>query len=113
MTVDADCGGESPCLAHLLGRGRDIDDHHDIEEFVRHVSRQVAMDDLLGPIFAAAQVDWNEHIERLTAFWARQLLGEPGSVGNPLGPHRPLHQHTVFTDAHDARRVADEHAGAA
>ena len=36
------------------------------------------MDDLLGPIFDAAHVDWPGHIETVTAFWMEQLFGTQG-----------------------------------
>ena len=61
------------------------------------------MDDLLGPIFSAAQVDWPTHIATLTDFWAWQLLGQRGYDGNPLRAHEPIHRRCPFADAHFAR----------
>ena len=58
------------------------------------------MDDLLGPIFAAAHVDWSVHIPKLIDFWAWQLLGEPGYERNPLRAHEPVHARTPFGDEH-------------
>jgi hemoglobin len=72
-------------------------------EFVRDFYRQVAMDDILGPVFAAAHVDWSAHIPKLADFWAKQLLGEPGYDGNPLRAHEPIHTRTPFTDVHYER----------
>jgi hemoglobin len=72
-------------------------------EFVRDFYRQVAMDDILGPVFAAAHVDWSAHIPKLADFWAKQLLGEHGYDGNPLRAHEPIHTRTPFTDAHYER----------
>ena len=61
------------------------------------------MDELLGPIFEAAHVDWPSHIDTLTAFWAWQLLGEQGYEGNPLRAHEPVHEVTPFADEHFER----------
>jgi hemoglobin len=58
------------------------------------------MDELLGPVFAAAHVDWPGHIETLTDFWSWQLLGERGYEGNPLRVHEPIHERTPLGDAH-------------
>jgi hemoglobin len=72
----------------------------DIERLVVAFYRYAAMDELLGPVFRAAHVDWPGHIDTLTDFWAWQLLGERGYVGNPLRAHEPSHARTPFTDAH-------------
>ena len=87
----------------------------DVELLVRSFYRYAAMDELLGPIFAAAHVDWDAHIATLTDFWSWQLLGEPGYTGNPLRAHEPVHARTPFTDAHFERwlelftSTVDEH----
>lgn len=44
-------------------------------------------DDLLGPVFAVI-TDWPPHIDRITAFWTRTLLGVGRYEGNPLAEHR-------------------------
>jgi len=74
----------------------DLDTRERIFHLVRDFYRQVAMDDLLGPVFAAAHVDWSAHIPKLTDFWAKQLLGEPGYDGNPLRAHEPVHARRPF-----------------
>lgn len=81
----------------------DISTRDDVELLVRSFYRYAAMDELLGPIFRAADVNWPAHIETLTGFWSWQLLGEPGYVGNPLRAHEPAHQVTPFADAHFER----------
>lgn len=71
---------------------------------VRRFYADVAMDDLLGPVFEdVAQVDWSEHLPKLTAFWARALLGEPGYSGNPFRSHAEVHAQAPFTPAHFRR----------
>jgi hemoglobin len=74
----------------------DLDSRDRIVEFVRDFYRQVAMDDLLGPVFARAHVDWAAHIPKLVDFWAWQLLGEPRYDGNPLRAHEPAHARDPF-----------------
>ena len=46
------------------------------------------LDPLLGPVFAAAISDWPPHIETITAFWARAMLGQPGYNGNAFAKHQ-------------------------
>lgn len=71
---------------------------------VRRFYADVAMDDLLGPMFNdIAQVDWSEHLPKLTAFWCRALLGQQGYVGNPFRAHAEIHQRQPFTPAHFRR----------
>jgi hemoglobin len=65
--------------------------------------RAAAMDDLLGPIFHAAHVDWSVHIPKLVEFWAWQLFGERGYRGNPLRAHEPAHARTPFRAEHYER----------
>ncbi len=86
-----------------LAKRADLTDRTDIELLVRSFYRYAAMDELLGPIFSAAHVDWPSHIDTLTEFWAWQLLGERGYVGNPLRAHEPIHERTPFADAHFER----------
>lgn len=88
--------------AELANRG-DLTDRSDIEFLVRSFYRYAAMDELLGPVFSAARVDWPSHIETLTCFWAWQLLGQRGYEGNPLRAHEPVHARTPFADAHYER----------
>lgn len=81
-------------------RGRDLDDVVEIEEFVRRFYRDVAQDDLLGPIFNdVAHVDWAEHLPKLVAYWSRNLLGVPGYMGNPFRAHLSVHRKQSFTTA--------------
>lgn len=100
----SELGGEAPCALHRVEPWRpDLETRADIERLVRSFYRQAAMDDLLGPVFAAAHVDWPGHIATLTDFWAWQLLGERGYDGNPLRAHEPVHRRTPFTGEHYER----------
>lgn len=71
---------------------------------VRRFYQDVAQDGLLGPMFNdVAQVDWSEHLPKLTAFWCRALLGESGYAGNPFRAHSDVHRQAPFTSAHFRR----------
>ena len=86
-----------------MAAAADIAGRDDVELLVRAFYRDAATDDLLGPIFEAAAVDWPAHIDKLTDFWAWQLLGAPGYDGNPLRAHEPIHAQVPFRAAHFAR----------
>ena len=75
----------------------------DVELLVRSFYRYAAMDELLGPIFTAAHVNWDAHVATLTDFWSWQLLGERGYNGQPLRAHEPVHERTPFADEHYER----------
>jgi hemoglobin len=83
---------------------RDLDDEVEIAELVRRFYADVSQDALLGPVFEdVAQVDWSEHLPKLTAFWCRTLLGLPGYAGNPFQAHREVHERSPFTARHFER----------
>ena len=97
-----DEGGDPACWAHL-GERQDVATRRDVELLVRTFYRAAAMDDLLGPVFAAAEVDWPHHLATVADFWMWQLLGVRGYEGNPLRAHEPIDRVMPFTDAHFAR----------
>ncbi len=71
---------------------------------VRRFYSDVAQDDLLGPMFNdVAEVDWSEHLPKLTAFWCRALFGTPGYEGNPFKAHQNVNAKRAFTFAHFER----------
>lgn len=102
MTRRIDEGGEAPCFAHLSST-TDIAGRVDLRRLIVNFYRDVAMDNVLGPAFAAARVDWSAHIPKLIDFWAWQLLGDPAYDRNPLRAHEPVHAHTPFADVHYQR----------
>jgi len=83
----------------LAGR-IDIEDRDDVALLVRSFYRYAAMDDLLGPIFFAAEMDWPFHLAKLTDFWTWQLFGERGYDGQPLRAHESVNERTPFRDEH-------------
>jgi len=76
---------------------RDLDTRSQIHDLVVRFYREIAMDDLLGPVFGeVAEVDWSAHIPRLIDYWCRVLLGQPGYDGYILAPHRRVHELEPF-----------------
>lgn len=75
----------------------------DVALLVRSFYRYAAMDELLGPIFHAADVIWDDHLVTLTDFWSWQLLGERCYTRQPLRAHEPVHARTPFADEHYER----------
>lgn len=89
--------------ADPISRG-DLDSADEIATLVRRFYREVAQDDLLGPVFNdVAAVDWAEHLPKLTAFWCRALLGIEGYSGNPFQKHAAVNERAPFTAAHFER----------
>jgi hemoglobin len=83
---------------------RDLDGRGPIHDLVPHFYREVALGDLLGPVFGeVAEVDWAEHIPRLIDYWCRVLLGTPGYDGRILGAHERVHAEQPFDDELFAR----------
>jgi len=92
--------GRTPSPGHGSG---DLDSVEAIERLVRRFYGDVAQDDLLSPMFKLAGVEWASHIDKLTAFWSRLLLGIPGFNGNALQAHRRVNAQRPFTPAHFER----------
>jgi hemoglobin len=84
----------------------DLASRADILLVVRAFYREAAVDDVLGPVFHAAHVDWAEHVPLVTDFWCRQLLGTRGYDRPTLAAHAPAHAVVPFTDAHYERWLA-------
>ena len=77
--------------------GRDLDRRSEVHDLVVDFYREVALDDLLGPVFVdVAEVDWADHIPKLIDFWCRVLLGEPSYDGTILAPHLAVHDVEPF-----------------
>ena len=106
-SADLPQGGDPACWAHLVdGERVDLATRAEVEHLVRTFYRAAAMDDLLGPIFHAAHVDWPGHIETVTAFWMEQLFGVKGYAGNPLRAHEPIARRIPFRAEHFERWLA-------
>jgi hemoglobin len=47
-------------------------------------------DPLIGPVFNQAIEDWDEHLEKLCAFWSSVMLTSGRYKGNPMAAHMKL-----------------------
>jgi len=61
-----------------------------IERLVRTFCARARLDPLIGPIFANAVQDWDDHITRLCAFWSSVALMSGRYHGQPMMAHLPL-----------------------
>ena len=84
-------------MSEVAHSSHDLDDRAAIHDLVVHFYREVAFDDLLGPVFGeVAEVDWAEHIPRLIGYWCRVLLGHSSYDGRILGAHERVHREHPF-----------------
>ena len=87
----------------------DLDSPEEIAEMVRRFYADVAMDDLLGPMFNdVARVDWSEHLPKLTAFWCRALLGLPGRLETARKDAKPGHLADESIESRAARATVED-----
>lgn len=71
----------------------DITTIEDIRTLINSFYDKVRQDDLLGYVFnEVANVDWEHHLPKMYAFWEFLLIGGEGYQGNPMEPHRRLHE---------------------
>jgi hemoglobin len=71
----------------------DIQSPDDVRTLIDAFYGRIREDDMLGHIFNdIAKVDWPNHLPRMYSFWEFLLLGGEGYSGNPIEPHRRLHQ---------------------
>jgi hemoglobin len=84
----------------------DIATTDDIARLVRRFYAVALVDDLLGPIFAAAGLDLDVHLPRIAAFWERQLLALPNYQGNMVRVHLETHDRTPLDGAAFERWLA-------
>jgi len=67
-----------------------------IEKLVRTFYPMVLEDPLVGPFFVEKLGDdidsevWEEHLVRITHFWAYVVLGDERYTGSPMAPHFQL-----------------------
>ena len=47
--------------------------------------------------------DWSAHLPKLTSFWCRALLSQPGYEGNPYRQHALVHAKSPFDHRHFER----------
>lgn len=58
-----------------------------LRPLIEHFYQRVRADALLGPVFAAAVHDWDDHHARLADFWSSVMLTTGRYKGNPVALH--------------------------
>ncbi|KAB2962993.1 MAG: group III truncated hemoglobin [Zoogloea sp.] len=61
-----------------------------LEALVRGFYTRARQDPVLGPVFATAVADWDHHLQVVTDFWSRILLGSQRYFGSPYTAHMRL-----------------------
>jgi len=59
----------------------------DLEALIPAFYARVRRDPLIGPVFEAAVEDWEEHLDKLIAFWSSVMLTSGRYKGNPMIAH--------------------------
>lgn len=87
---------------------QDIQNRDDVHLLVSEFYKKVRKDAVLGPFFNPIIKDWDEHINRLTAFWETSLFMtkklEHKYYGNPLEVH-------VKVDKENNHSITELHFG--
>ena len=78
---------------------KDITTYADVEFLLRSFYAKLLKDELLSPHFA--NIDLEEHMPRIIAFWAFILIDQEGYKGNVFDKHR----HLDIGEAHFTRWV--------
>lgn len=74
-----------------------------IRELVHRFYAEVRRDLLLGPIFNSRIEDWDQHLEKLCAFWSSVVLMTGRYKGRPMPVHMAIGE---IAPAHFARWLA-------
>lgn len=74
-----------------------------VEALVHAFYAKVRKDDVLGPIFEAEIDDWDEHLDKLCAFWSSVTLMTGRYKGRPIPAHAKL---PGISNAHFGRWLA-------
>ena len=69
---------------------RDIENKEDIKLLIDTFYGNAVKDELLGPIFENAHVDWEKHLPRMYSFWGTLLISEMSYRGSPYSVHEKL-----------------------
>jgi len=76
---------------------RELTDRESIHFLINAFYSKIRKDDFLGPIFNSIIKDWPSHLDRLTDFWATNLLFTRKYRGNPLEVHRQVDEYVGKT----------------
>jgi hemoglobin len=78
----------------------DLDSHQAIDQFVELFYRDMLSDPQLAPIFFdVAQINVDDHLPHIKAYWAKLLLGEKGYDRHTMNIHRSVNARQKFNAA--------------
>jgi hemoglobin len=87
-----------------------------LAELVRRFYAKVRQDPHIGPVFERGVADWEEHLEKLAAFWSSVMLTSGRYKGQPVPAHM---KHAIAPEMFDTwlalwrETVAEQFCGAA
>lgn len=58
-----------------------------LEALIPRFYARVREDALIGPVFAGAITDWDDHLMKLVSFWSSVMLTSGRYKGNPVAAH--------------------------
>lgn len=86
---------------------KDIENEQDVKLFLDAFYEKVKVDDTIAYLFnEVANLNWDDHMPKIYAFWEVILLGKPGFNGDVMGKHIKLHQKEKLTTEHFDRWIA-------
>jgi len=97
--IGGHCAAAALCHLAALARRHDLHgtmaSYADITEpaimaLVNRFYAKARRDPLIGPVFNDAVEDWDEHLEKLCAFWSSVMLTTGRYKGNPMAAHMKL-----------------------
>lgn len=89
----------------------DLDTPEHIDRMVELFYGKVLVDELLAPVFLdVAQIDLEEHLPLISAFWKKLLLGDPTYNRNMVAKHRAVDDKERLTGQHHERWLSLFHA---
>ena len=84
----------------------DIENEQDVKLFLDAFYEKVKVDETIGYIFNdVANLNWDDHMPKIYAFWEALLLGKPGFGGDVMGMHIRLNQKEKLTTEHFDRWI--------
>ena len=84
----------------------DLDTRERIDALLQAFYGQALEDELLGPVFRAAEMDLATHLPRIAAFWEKSLLGTGEYTGRPMQVHAHLMETAGLAAPHFTRWLA-------
>ncbi len=79
----------------------DIRNRKDIEKLVNAFYDKVKDDATIGYLFTdVANVNWDEHLPKMYAFWENILFFTGNYEGNPMARHKELHRKSTMSKVH-------------